>query len=398
MQSKFPMNFEELIASFEKLSTLESSSVQGGEVDLDLLFGQVFDFTASNLNPQAISMFKKEVTDLGQTELGENLLNALITAGKKIYVNNDALGGQGAYNFSHNQLAIGSLDPDVNSSWANGVAFTTIAHELYHAYQDIVIDKDVQTLQSKAYEADGKTEIDASLFSFMVTVQYDINHNLSLQDDNSRSRYASHMDDRGKNTPEATAFADAWDNILLNGQFTKENYNTLISNMSLGSTYTAQKQSFQTVSSLDETQIDNIFSGSYASYAKLYKQMLETNNLSTKPYDLVKTDPTLSPWQGYGGTGNTNESDNGGGEYGSSYPSGNGNSGGGGGFGNSGYGSGGYGGGNSGGNQSNPPYTPPQSPPNRDTYNNGPGGGTVPYGGWGYPPPNYYESNDSSSW
>ncbi|WP_029285939.1 hypothetical protein [Pedobacter sp. R20-19] len=286
-------NFNDLSKDFEIISKLENANIIGGGVDLDALFTQIFDFSATNLNAATIAMFKKEVTDLASTTVGDNLLQSLLTAGNKIFVTNEKpteAGAFGGYGFSNNTLQLGSLDPDTNTEVLNSLAFSSIAHELYHAYQDNVTYGNNQSAASEAYRTDAKTEIDAGIFSYMAAIEYDINHNLAYDSGESHARQSFSLESGNPNTAAKAAFDKAWQETFLQG-FTKENYNALIRNFKEGSSYTVSKTTSTEVQDLNETFIDNLFNTGFSSEIKLWKAI--NDNTGATPNQLISADSTL---------------------------------------------------------------------------------------------------------
>jgi len=303
---KKPINLSDLLGQFELISQEEGRSILGG-TDLEVLFAQIFDFSASNLTPAAIAMFKKQITDLASTAIGATMLDALIDKGNKIYIDNDAphssSGALAEYEGSANKLHIGAMDTDMSVNYNNALAYALIAHELYHAYQDNVLYSNVTSPAYLAYAKDVKSELDAGLFSYMATVQYDINHNLSRDDNNSHSRMSFALPGN-YNSQQGINFNDTWDDMFQNGNFSLENYNKLIENWKEGSSYKIGKETYNSLGSFDNTWIDNLFSTMFKGDVKLFKAMMEDTDMT--PNQLIQRDPMLhgaidNPTPGPGG-------------------------------------------------------------------------------------------------
>lgn len=290
---KTQINISGLLEKFELISEAECRSILGG-TDLEAVYAQLFDFSASNLTPAVIAMFKKQIEDLASTTVGSNLLDGLLAAGHKIYVTNDVPPGgkaSAAYEGTENKILLGALDADMSTAYNRAFAFSILSHEMYHAYQDLVLDKNATSAAYRANANDVKGELDAGIFSYMACVQYDINHNLNRDHSESHARMSFSLPGSYSTTAGET-FNAVWDDMFQNGKFTLENYNKLIDAWKDGgSSYNSPVGTFNHLDSFENTWIDNIFNTGYSGDAKLFKAMYE--NYDKTPNELILLDPTL---------------------------------------------------------------------------------------------------------
>lgn len=246
--------------SFEQISLLEQRTIMGGDLVDDLL-ANIF-VKDTGVSQPLFDIFVSNLRDIATTSTGTSMLSALLNNGTQIHISgampsDPSAGAQ--YIPSSHTVRIGNYDPD-NTSILN---FDNTAHELYHAYEQLVQGS------PSTYFHDVKSELDACIFSRMLDVQFDQNHNIDYNDTNSHIRRG--IDISGTNTSqnlaEHQAFKTAWLDIFDNHNFSTANYNTLINNFVLGSFYVSQPTvSSNTVTDLSSVLIDDLFSANFSNY------------------------------------------------------------------------------------------------------------------------------------
>ncbi|MBB5643764.1 hypothetical protein [Pedobacter cryoconitis] len=293
---------DNLLYNFKPLSNIEMESVIGGDDFIDKLFAQVFDFTNPNLSANTISVFKKEVSDLASTAVGYQMLEALYNAqSDKIFITGDmptdpkALAQYVKTSSSVSKIYLGQLDTNTTDPYSSAsLNFGIISHELFHAYLGSVLFSGTATRASEQYRNNLRSEIDASMFAFMATVEYDIVHNLSYNDDNSHIRTGISVTLGDPQTESEKAFKNAWDDIFFNGNFNIDNYNVLEKNFATGSTYKlATGKNDDPIKSLNDTFTYFPFMNKYGfiKETKLFKAMMDDTLLH--PRDIIKSNPAI---------------------------------------------------------------------------------------------------------
>lgn len=185
----------------------------------------------------------------------------MLIANTEIKISGDVpTGGGGAdytWTSTNKKIEIGGYDVTMSSVWS----FDKTTHEIYHAYQDIV----KHTLNTIVNDA--RAEIDAQLFARMAEVEYDTNHNFSLDNYNSHVHAGQDFySSPNQTTPAQIAYKNAWDDIMKNHNFTLANYNTLVNNFVEGTSYTAGISTATQASSLNGTEIDYLFNADFNGY------------------------------------------------------------------------------------------------------------------------------------
>lgn len=316
------LSFEQLEDNFNVIQKTSLEGIKGGEqfgtawMDLFLkLVNETFDFSASSLTYEAKVMFKGVLSQMLSTDTGFDLLNKI--SNSRIKITADSINdprASASYEYTGNTLNIGPLDTST-IGYSAPYNFGIIAHELYHAYQDNVLLNNVTNTSSTAYLKDAKAEIDATLFAYITAVEFDIQTDTSFNDSFSKSRIAAKLADPSNITPEGKALNNAWNDMFVNGNFSLENYNALISNMAVGSTYKIPKDSYVQIESLNNTGIDELFHRYYDPQRNLFNKMID--NYDSKPSEIITDNPTihapLPPASGVGGGG-------GGGDSGTQHP------------------------------------------------------------------------------
>jgi hypothetical protein len=294
-------NIDSLLLNFEPIPENELEGITGGDDFLDKLFAQVFDFTATNLNANTLSVFKKEISDLDSTSIGHQMLQDLYNAkSDKIHVTGDipingTAGGQ--YIKEGNKIYLGNLETNTSDPFYNeALNFTYISHEMFHAYLDNTLYSGYETNASKKYKSDVRSEIDPSMFAFMASFQYDMVHNIAFDDSNSHIRAGGSLAVDSPQNESQTVVKNAWDDIFLNGNFTIANYNIIEKNFYTGTTYNinAGKTTRDIIDRPDDTTaIFTLLSRneSFVKESNLLKAMM--NDHLAHPNDIIKTDPNL---------------------------------------------------------------------------------------------------------
>jgi hypothetical protein len=175
--------------------------------------------------------------------------------------------------------------------------FGVIAHELFHAYQDVV-----EGLVPTPYWKSSQVEIDAFLFQYMACTQMDQNDKISPTDfgnsytDLSINLYTESEQAANDGNSGALAFFNAWQNMFQSGQFTLTNYNALVTNFHDADI----NNGYSTLTTTADTQAAFTSSAIETFYAKDY----EPNIGSFKPlFDPLKSNSSASSGGTDGNTG-----------------------------------------------------------------------------------------------
>jgi hypothetical protein len=247
---------QSLGTKFTRLSYEEQVYLKGGDW-MDDWFNQIFDLSLlpptsigqngtvyDNFhNIQVLNDFKDAFKEIASTSMGKTYLESIKNKNEKIILSPDnptANNASADYDYSTNTLRIGKFDAFSFKPELTNV----VAHEIFHAYADII--------EGGLHDGgDVRQEINAQILAATVARQYDKNHNITSNDPQV-SRYAAFL----TFTPNDVVFSsdnwgelrngifkNAWDEIILHGNFNQSNYDTLVNFFYSGSTYGTQYQS-----------------------------------------------------------------------------------------------------------------------------------------------------------
>ncbi|WP_158991111.1 hypothetical protein [Mucilaginibacter sp. L196] len=274
----------------------------------------IFDLSELGATSAYAKIFIQEVTDLAKTAIGADVLNGLlnsktvikITDSKPLNpngtVNTSALA---AYQSSTNTVLLGNLPTDTSYS-SNCTDFGTIAHELFHAYQNDVLHLTNMSTPNV------QNELDASLFAAMADVQFDIQANLSIFSPDSHISM-DNSNPVGTNSHETaaavTAFDAAWKDVLQNGNSTLADYNNMLNNFVNGTTYVGSLSSSVPLGVNSNNSLYKLFNADYGSQytQNVYKWM--TQNPDYAPGTVYYISPTINPSENDGGNDPADDND-----------------------------------------------------------------------------------------
>jgi hypothetical protein len=247
--TKFSMNL---------LTVENQNSIKGGDF-IDDMFSSIFDtsalpstdgydnmgqFYSGTQNTAILNRVKANFRDLYSTSMGKRIIDSIKDKNEQIILSpgEPSPNAIASYNDTNNTMLLGHLLQSGANSSVND-----FAHELYHAYADI-------SEGNLFDQGDVKREINAELFAFMTAIQYDKDHSINSTNPNSHVSTLQHFNPLSSSTQANIDFNNAWNDIIQNGDFTIQNYNTLITNFLNGSTWGAGYGS----SALTENTISNI--------------------------------------------------------------------------------------------------------------------------------------------
>jgi hypothetical protein len=297
LKKRSQSTFDGLAETFCEIPREELELIRGGTSDMDIyikLITQIFKFDDPRLTYDQKVFFKGEISMMFfGSDIGHEVLTQLAAKNIAIDISADRVPqGYAAYEESANRLIIGNIVPDYQAG--NGLNLSAISHEIFHAYNDIVVNSNKTTSQSLAYSHDAKAEVDASIFSYVVAIQVDFAHNSEINDDDSNARLGIQLavgDSGPSMTASQRAVRTAWDDMFQNGHFTVENYNALVNNFKSGTSYNVAKETYTPIKSLSEIKIDDLFQQHYAADAALFKKMNE--DVSATPLDILSANPGM---------------------------------------------------------------------------------------------------------
>ncbi len=245
------------ISSFSFLAPEQQKTIKGGD-NIDDLFTSIFDTSQlpssdiylngqlylGSQNLAILNRVKQNFRDLYSTSMGKRIIDSIKDKNEQIILSPEepSPNAIASYDDTDNTMLLGHLLQSGASSSVND-----FAHELYHAYADI-------TEGNLFDQGDVKREINAELFAFMTAIQYDKDHSLNSTNPNSHVSTLQHFNPLSNSTQANIDFNNAWNDIIKNGNFTIQNYNTLITNFLTGSTWGAAYG----LSALTENTISNI--------------------------------------------------------------------------------------------------------------------------------------------
>jgi hypothetical protein len=240
------------------LAPEQQKAIKGGD-SIDDLFASIFDFSAlppndyydlmgqfysGTQNTAILNRIKANFRDLYSTSMGKRIIDSIKDKNEQIILSpaEPSSNAIASYDDTNNTMLLGHLLQSGANSSVND-----FAHELYHAYADI-------TEGNLFDQGDVKREINAELFAFMTAIQYDKDHSINSTNPNSHVSTLQHFNPLSSSMQANIDFNNAWNDIIQNGNFTIQNYNTLITNFLNGSTWGAAYG----LSALTENTINNI--------------------------------------------------------------------------------------------------------------------------------------------
>lgn len=245
----------ENLNDFEELAIENQKTVKGGTGDPN--WYSIFDFDNNpHLSDPQIEFIKDQIDHIGSTDYGKEFLDSLYSSFSQNNetINIETAGPSGSnvyaqYDLGSNTLILGKYFEYTDADGASA-AYTMLAHELYHSFEDI-----------KGESTTGiKSEVDAYLFSALAAKEYDEKNGTNYYD----IQVDSQLRGLTENTQAHDAFVKAFKDIVENGNFTLDNYNALINNMKEGfapavASENTQKLVVNPVSDLTSTSIDEMF-------------------------------------------------------------------------------------------------------------------------------------------
>ena len=134
------------------------------------------------------------------------------------------------------------VNSNISSDDVDPLNFSVLAHEILgHGYQYLVAEP--KALISGSYLSSVQVELDPTLISAMAIQEHDAlnpddQYVGKLEDSHNYTSQLIPTSQGSTQNPAANAaFAKAWDDIIVNKNFTLANYNTLVGNFLTGSQY-----------------------------------------------------------------------------------------------------------------------------------------------------------------
>lgn len=285
--------YYEILESFELISLESQQLIKGGTgiVLTDAQLQLMFNYNSSNatsgglggFDSAAGQAFSTIVRQIASTDIGASVITSLYskiqsnTAQYKIEISDFNPGGIAQYVAGNtNQINAGVLIAlDVNNQAQAGEYFNLLSHELYHAYQEIV-------LQNPVNDNGGPItgELDAYLFEGLTAIAYDSSNNMSsgIYQATPGAYYNNQIGQFIRDTTNPD-FVSAWNNMMLGG-YDASYYNELIKDFQTSDFNSNHTYSTMTTATFTNAQL--------STNALIY---LESNFYS---YDFTPTAPQQS--------------------------------------------------------------------------------------------------------
>lgn len=294
MRQKQPLGLEYFSSLYAQhaLHCDELNLVTGGDFpDIDTLMSTIFPNGPTNpMTGVEYGLFKDAIIQINQTPIGHFMLSQLYDNGQPITLHT-ALGGDAA-SFSISDNTFNARDLNHMPNYAS--VFKVVAHELFHAFQHYYI----YTNPSDPYWGSVNKEIDAELFVTMAIIEFDketgSHYAWDIYDANNYLAEFSFGTPSVPNPQSYTvylAFLAAWNAILIDHEFSAENYNLLIDNFKGGTTYNRGSFSgsnLSTTQHVTDTQLQSNPNDIYTLFATLFANLPYPN---TNPFDQPDPNP-----------------------------------------------------------------------------------------------------------
>ena len=313
---------------FEVLEKSLLSSIKGGKgIKLsDDQLKQLFDYSNINggFSSNVAKSWNKMVRELASTDAGASLLKSLASySSEKIILDDISSTGDSAGEYSHatNKIKMGKFSSyDIKDTLGSAQALSLVAHEMYHAFQDLFWHKwDIPGNQGIS------AEVDAYLFESRVLKQRGYADSANLYYD--ISGFGAIINDANKNG--GVDFRDAWKRIIDDGIVSLTDYNTLIDHFqstSVGLSPSYVNQTKDTKTSLTDVQIfailnnhgdvilrlvDGVYTPTIPQAEVTFGTDWDSSDPFNNPYD-YGYDPQNESWQDWFGFYNSNYEGDGG--------------------------------------------------------------------------------------